>query len=270
MAAPVLSVNQAGNPFVEVFFEAYLPGTVRARVERVSDGRRWDVRGGLDVSPGVPVLDSEVPFCVPATYRAECFGAAGQSLGFTDSATVTVWEDRTIVHQPLDPSIWVSVVDMATTAEELLRRSPGESVRVEGSPYLRRIGGVKEGLAPFRYQFDTFSYEAADMVQRLTGTPEAPMPAVVCVRMPPPVRLPRTLFLDASELVEIDQNVRYGGERVRFEIVGGEVEPPFPGLSMPSLTYDDFAAAYGSYELIAADFTSYTDMARAYHLAGTA
>jgi hypothetical protein len=269
MAGPTLTVNQADNPFVEVFVESYPADTATLRIERVSQGRTWNVRGGFGVTAGVAVLDFEAPFCVPSTYRAECFDANGATLGYTDSSTVTVWEDRSILHQPLNPQLWVNVVDRAETAETVVRLAPGETVRVEGSPYGRRIGGGRQAISSFHYTFETFHLFQADMVHRVFGTEDSPYPAVVCLRTPPPARFPRTLFLDAERLDEIDQDVRIGGTWVVFEITGDEVEPPFVGLVEPLLTYDDIDAAYGSYDLADAAYPSYTDRDRDYGLAGS-
>jgi hypothetical protein len=180
-----------------------------------------------------------------------------------------VWEDRSILHQPLNPGRWVNVVDRAETAETIQREAPGETVRILGSAYGRRIGSGRNGITSFHYTFETFHLFQADMVVRIFGTPAEPYPAVVCLRTPPPTRFPRTLFLDAPVFNEIDQDVRLGGTWVVFELTGDEVEPPYVGLSTPLLTYDDIDAAYGSYDLADAAYPSYTDRDRDYSLAGS-
>jgi hypothetical protein len=272
VTAPTLTTYQGPrqNPRVEVFFPELLPGTASHTIIRESDGRRQEVRRGLRIAPGVAALDYEVPFCVPSVYRAECFNAAGESIGFTEPATTMVWETRSILHQPMNPQLWATSIERTGTADKLVRPSPGENVWPEGATYARRIGQKRRGLVDVNYIFQTFDTEEADRVQALTGTPEEPYPAIICIRTPPPVRLPRTLFLSVDELVEIDQNVSYGGNWTVFEITGDECEPPYVGLSTPTLTYSDIDAAYGSYALADAAYSTYTERDRDYSLAGTA
>ena len=63
MAAPELTANTDGNPWVEVFFDpAALPaGAARITVWRLSEGRTWMVRGGVNVATGVAVIDPNNP-----------------------------------------------------------------------------------------------------------------------------------------------------------------------------------------------------------------
>jgi hypothetical protein len=270
MAGPELAVNQSGNPFVEVFVDDKPAGTSTMRLERVSDNRTWTVRGGVGVAAGVAVLDFEVPFCVPATYRAECFDEGGMSLGFTEPSTTTVWEDRTIVHQPLSPQLWVNPVRLLDTAETTDRPGRGELVRVDGATVDRVIGTGRGGVAGQKWSLLTRRLSDADALQALLGTYEQQQLQVLCIRTPPPMRVPRTFFVSVPTLSERPINVHARGEYVKFDFEGSEVEPPFPGLSEPLLTYDDIDAAYGSYDLADAAYPSYTERDRDYSLAGSA
>lgn len=269
MVAPSLIVNQAENPFVEVFYDEYLPGTQKARIERVSDGRVWPVRGGVDVTPGVAVLDFEVPFCVPSVYRAECFDFSGMSLGFTESASTTVWEWRTIVHQPLVPQLWTAIRELKGTAETIERPADSDLVKIEGSPLPRAIGSGRRGVTSMPYKMFVDRVSAADRIQEMLGTHATPQLPVLCVRTPPPMRVPRTFFMHVPSLPE-RQIAPGANEYFSFDFDATEVEIPFPGLVTPLLTYDDLDAAFGSYDAMDAAFPSYTDRDRAYHLAGTA
>lgn len=269
MVAPLLTSNQLNNPYVEVFPLTFLPGTERFSVERVSEGRTWPVRGGLNITTGRAVLDFEIPFCVPVTYRVECFGADGTSLGYGEQASTTLWETRTIVHQPLDPQLWVSVKELAGTAETIVRPFDSELVKIEGSGIPRAIGAGKRGVDSMPYTMMVETAAEADVIQAMLGTEEKPQFPVLCIRTPPPMRIPRTFFAHVPELPE--RWISPGSEELfSYSFNATEVEPPFAGLATPLLTYYDLDAAFGSYALMDAAFSSYTDRDRAYYLAGTA
>jgi hypothetical protein len=265
-----LRVNQADNPYVEVFVEDYPAGTATLRIERLSDNRTWDVRGGVSVNAGVAVLDFEVPFCVPSTYRAECFTSDGMSIGYTDSSTTTVWEDRTILHQPMNPRMWVNPTRLVGTAPKLERPSDGSVVRVEGATTDRVIGSGRSGVVASQWSLLTNRIEDADALQALLGTYETRQVPVLCIRTPPPMRVPRTFFVHVPALAEISLDAHLGGTSMQFDFTGREVEPPYPGLTTPLLTYGDIDAAYGSYDLADAAYPTYTDRDRDYSLAGSA
>jgi hypothetical protein len=270
MAGPVLTVNQAGNPFVEVSVADVPAGTSTLRYERLSEDRVWKVRGGVRVPVDVAPRDFEVPFCVPSTYRAECFNAAGASLGFTETASVTVWEDRTIVHQPMNPQMWVNPVRLVSTAETLERPSDGQLVRVSGATVDRVIGSGRSGVRDSPWSLLTRRLSDADALQALLGSYEVRQVPVLCIRTPPPMRVPRTFFVHVPSLVERAINLHARGEMIQFDFSGTEVEPPYPGLTTPPLTYDDIDAAFGSYDLADAAYPSYTARDRDLSLAGSA
>lgn len=268
MVAPTLTANQAGNPFVEVYFPSYPAGTASVRVERLSENRIWPVRGGVNIAPGVAVLDFEVPFQTSAAYRAEVFNASGQSLGYTESAEIIVNESRTIVHQPLVPQLWTSVFKLAGTAVTIERPSDSELAYIEGSGIPKVIGSTRHGVEemPFRLLVDN---EAdADMLQSTLGAYETQQLPVLVIRTPGPVRIPRTFFAHIPNLSE--RRISSLSQDFEFTFTATEVQPPFPGLSTPLLTYDDLDAAFATYTALDAAFATYTARDRAYYLAGTA
>lgn len=270
MVAPLLTVNQSGNPFVEVFVQTVPAGTATMRVERASEDRRWTVRGGVDIPPGVAVLDFEVPFQVPAVYRAECFNGSGSSLGYTEASTITVDESRTFIHQPLVPQMYATVTTLAGTAETITRPNESELVLVEGATLPKVISAGRRGVTEMPYSFLVDSIAEADRVQEMLGTYEVRQLPILVVRTPPPARVPRTFFMHVPALPERWIAPGRESEYFSFDFSATEVEPPFPGLTTPLLTYDDLDAAYSTYTLLDAAFASYSDRDRAYQLAGTA
>lgn len=266
---PAFTLYMDGNPSVEIFFTNYVSGTARVRLYRYSEGRTWLVRGGVDIAPSVAVRDYEVPSGITSTYRAEMFDAAGNSLGFNTPASVTMPAFGPVVHQPLDPSLYARVTVLLETAQTLSRPMPGELTYTEGATVGRRIGQRRRGLSGVNLEFMTETIADADMVQAMLGTYETEQVAMLCVRTPPPIRIPRTLFAAADTLEEIETDVHMGGTAVRYRMQADEVEPPFPGLVKPLLTYDDIDTA-GDYDVQDARWATYSDRDRAYELAGQA
>lgn len=268
---PAFTLYMDGNPSVEIFFTNYVAGTARVRLYRYSEGRTWLVRGGVDIAPSVAVRDYEVPSGVTSTYRAEMFDLAGNSLGFNTAASVTMPAFGPILHQPLDPALYAEVVLMVGTAEKLARPTPRDVVYTEGSSVGRHIGSRRRGLARTPLLLEVESEAAADMVQAMLGTYETEQVGVLCLRTPPPTRVPRTFFFSSDEMEELDVNIHYpaGGVLIRYGLDADEVEPPFPGLVKPTLTYDDIDTV-GSYDVQDSMWATYTDRDRAYELAGQA
>lgn len=269
MAGPTLSPDLSGNPFVEVFFEDLHVDADTITIYRLSEDRDWLVRGGVQIATGVAALDFEVPFQTPATYRAEQFDVLGNSLGFTDPSSITVDYEGTVVHQPLAPAqLWARVRLLAGSAESLVRPTDGEFPRVEGATVGRWIGTPRQGLRGVPVNFLTDTLAAANQVQAMLGTYVTQQVGVLCIRSSDGIRWSRTFFA-RGDLAEVERNVRIRGELIEFQAAMDESEPPYPGLVVPLLTYDDLDA-FGDYAAQDANWITYTDRDRAYELAGLA
>src|SRR4051812_9904982 len=110
--APTLTptIDSNPSPRVLVVFSTLASGTQTINVYRTAEGRRFLVRGGVNLFAvgGASVMDYECPFGVAATYQAEQFDISGISLGFTDTTAITLNVTQTWIHQPLSPSLAVS------------------------------------------------------------------------------------------------------------------------------------------------------------------
>lgn len=270
--AASLTPYLSGNPWVEVYFPQLDPATDRVTIYRLSDGRTWQVRGGVAIAPGVAVQDFEVPFNTVSTYRAQMFAADGSSLGFTAPVDITIEMPvgYTVVHQPLDPSLWTTVLDLQKSGKSIVRPTPGTATYTQGSTVPRFIGSRREAIKDLSLAWLTDSLRDADMLQAMLGTYEQEQVAVLCIRTTLPMRIPRTLFFHTDALAEEDVDVYDGGEAIQFAFSGDEVEPPFPGLATPLLTYDDIDASFATYDAADTAYATYTDRDRAYELAGAA
>lgn len=265
-----LTPNTDGCPFVEVFIDTpdVPAGTATMRVYRLSDGRVWLVRGGVDIAPGVAALDYEVPFQSVAAYRAECFDSSGVSLGFADAGTITLDIEGTMIHQPLTPSLYVSVVlQPGSYLSPLVRGNPGTPIQTEAGGPARWIGGARQGLTGVALSIFVKDDYDADTLQAIIGTYDAPQLPVLCIRTSTLTRWPRTFFVQ-GDMAETWLSRR--SDRYSFDATVTEVNPPHPGLSTPLLTYDDLDASYATYDLMDAAYATYTEKDRDYSLAGAA
>lgn len=273
MAAPELTVNTTGNPWVEVYMAPVDidPAATHVRFWRFSDGRKWLVRGGVDVIPGSAVLDWEAPFGVPSQYRLEVFDGAAQ-LGFTDVSQVTLDVSDVWVHNPLVPTGGISLGEFALLGGSFSRNTRptvGDVVWGEGDVTGTWVGSRRRGLTGAPIGFAVESIADADALQAMLGTYETQQLGVLCIRTPPPVRIPRTLFAAVQDPEEQSINIDWGGgERSNFHFTATEVRPPHPGITTPLLTYTDMSAAFSLYSALSADIPTYSLSARSYEYAG--
>ncbi|MBF4574670.1 hypothetical protein [Frondihabitans sp. VKM Ac-2883] len=244
----VVRTDWAPVPRIEVNFTQLDSAVKTATIYRVSDGRTMRVRGGVKVSAlgAVAVIDYEAPNGVPSSYRAEMFSDvdATVSLGFTQSPIVTLEFEGTCIHQPLDPTLAVRVDALAGTAVGLVRKFNGDAVLPEGARVPTWIGGPRQGLTGVPFVFLTTSFVDADKLQSVLGTYEQSQVGVMCIRTPPPMRIPRTFFAGNFEMSEDAINVHAGGEDIQFSFTADEVSPPAAGLVRPAVRRADLDAAF--------------------------
>ncbi|AGW41746.1 excinuclease ABC subunit C [Leifsonia xyli subsp. cynodontis DSM 46306] len=252
--APTLTAFTDANPGVRVLvtFSALASGTQTINVYRTAEGRRFKVRGGVNLYAvgGVAVMDFEVPLGVAATYQAEQFDSSGLSLGFTDATSVTVSTSgvftdtsQAILHQPLSPSLSIIANLDASTAADVANVVPGSLTYPEGATVGTWIGGRRQGISGLALTVKAQSYADADEFRNMFGGYTTDFPAVLCVRTAPPVRLPRVLFASVDM---VHESVDYINSLVTFALTVNEVAPPAPGLIIPTLRREDLDVAYAT------------------------
>lgn len=251
--APTLTFQPSsvsGPPRVEVLFSSLAPGAASVSVYRLADRREFLVRGAVRASTAGQFsrVDNEVPFGVPATYRAEMFNESGGSLGFTDSASITVAESGTWLHNPLDPAGAVRVEFRDNAARDLSRPAEGDVFYPMGRRVGLVIGGQRRGLSGVQLDVIVDDVESADRVQAMLGDYQVQTTPVLCFRVGAfdRVRLPKPLFASVFDLREQDLTYVLGGTQIAFEIQGNEVSPPTPALFISLLTRADVNAYYAS------------------------
>jgi len=277
VSAPELTayVDEAPCPRVEVFFDDLDADTERITVYRTAKGREHKVRGMVNAAAlgAFARLDFEVPFGVPATYRAEMFDGDGLSLGFTPAASITVSSADSWMHNPLDPQGAVKVRLLEGTAETIDRPVPVTFSRPIGRRVAVALAEPRQGLAGLVMNVYAPDIETADKVQAMLGDDSSTAVPVVCIRIgerEEPMRVPRPLFLGVASIRERDVGVRKGLGITRQEMVGDEAAPPVPGLIVPLLTRDDIDAYYATRDDIDAAYLRRIDIDRDYSLAGYA
>ena len=263
--------NAAPAPRAEVLFTTFAPGTATVTVYRLAEGREYQVRGAVNaaVAGSLSRIDSEVPFGVPATYRAEMFDAAGMSLGFTDSGAVTLNVAETWVHNPLDPTGAVKVVFLQGSAKSIRRPSAGKVFYPEGRTVGVVISGARSGVTGIPLPVMTETFADADKIQAMLGGYGGRTVPVLCFRTPPPMRIPRPFFVAVMDAAETDIAVSAGDEALSWEIEGDEVAPPAPGLFVPLLTNADINAFYATNAALNAGNLTNLDVNRRYELANS-
>jgi len=176
----------------------------------------------------------------------------------------------TWVHNPLEPTAGMQVEIDDVSARELIRPTPGDRVFVQGHGVARLIGRRRRGLDSVDLSLSVRGIVEADAFQDLLGSYDEDRLGVLCLRTSETVRWPATFMFATSAMAEKDVSIRYGGDWVQFVASVDEVEPPFPGLSTPLLSYDDLDVAYATYTARDAAYASYTAADRDYSKAGLA
>lgn len=272
--APTLTplLDDAPMPRVEVLFTSFVTGTVTVTVYRLAEGREYRVRSAVRASTAGSLarVDFEVPFGIEATYRAEMFDAAGQSLGFTDTASVTLDVSDTWVHNPLSPAGAVKVTMLHGAAASLSRPVEGEIFYPQGRKVGVVISGQRRGLSGADLNCLTETIEDADKFAALVGDYTTTTVPVLCFRVGGRMRVPKPLFAAVLDPREVDVDFHLGGESIRWDVTGDEVSPPTPALVVPLLTRADINAFYATRAAVKADNLTRLSVNRRYDLAGTA
>jgi hypothetical protein len=272
MPGPLLTADVTGNPWVEVFFDPgdLDPDCVRLRIYRQSENRTWLVRGGVDVATGVAALDFEAPFQTTSSYRAAQYDVAGEFIAYTESSDTVLDVDGTWIHNPLEPAGGIFVELDDESAREISRPTPGELVYPEAAEIPHRIGSIRRGVEGASVVFNIDGVSNMTKFDEMLGAYGTQKVGVLCLRTSDPVMWPRTFFVAADAFPVTDKTIRFGGDWVQVRASCDEVQPPYEGLVVPLLTYDDLDAAYADYDARDAAYATYTEQDRDYSLAGLA
>lgn len=248
------------------------PGTFT--LYRSADSRVMEVRDAARRASVVQVsyVDLEIPFGVPVTYYIQAFTPAGVDLGsyYAAGGAQTMAVTSSYIHQPLDPFLCAKVDVYDDSAEDLTRGFDGEVIYADSATVGRWLGGRRRGLEGLSLTVETNTFVGAGNMQDMFGTYSVDQLPVVCIRTPPILRIPRTLFMAVPKPREQDVNTRFGGSLVRFVLEGSEVLPPANGLVTANLSYDDTDAFYPTYSALDSAYGGYFSRDSDYSKAGYA
>lgn len=278
--APTLTVSAdwAPSPRVLVTFTSVAATTQYINVTRVTEGRTFKVRGGVSLFAvgGASVMDFEPGFGVPNLYRAEMFTAAGVSLGFSDATSATivaadVLTDTSMaaIHQPLKPSLAIQASMQQATADSLTYQNPSEIIYPEGATVGILVGGQRRGIQGMRFQIVCANGTDADTFLSMFGGYSTDFPAVLCIRTGAPLRIPRVFFAGITEVAEVTDYVT-PTPFITFQMTATEVQPPAPGLVIPTLRRMDIDAAFATRAARAAAYATRLQRDTDYSKAGLA
>lgn len=275
VAPPLLTAMPDGGPVpsVEITLIDVEVGTRVVTLYRIADGRQFLVRGGIRkfAVGGAAVVDWEAPFGVPISYRAEFFADddATVSLGFSEAATVVLDVQRAWIHQPLNPGLSVSPTMLWGTALERTRETSGDLVWTQGADVATWVGGTRRGAQDIAFTL-LFDPAGADAFHRLLGGYSEQQPAVLCIRAPEAMRIPRTFYGAVPSVKETSLNRPGEGEAVQIDFTATEVRPPAPGLVAALLRRMDIDTVYPTRAARAAAYLTRLDRDSDYSLAGAA
>jgi len=233
---------------------------VQAGTERVTVWRAY----GKFVSPvhglsdryaagGFVGDDWEVPLGVPVSYYAERFDAAGVSLGVTESTTVQVDSDPSMgwFSDPLVPSSVVQVELVADFAESLTHTRQLQTYQV--GDRVAALLGARGKLEQVSLHCQVKNLADADRLNDILAV------SSILVRVPPPTRVPRLLYVVIGEVNEIDRDVQWGGEWVQWEIAGAEVDPTTLDIIVPVVNWQTYKDAFPTWADMKAAYSTWFD-----------
>jgi len=250
------------------------PVAVTATVWRHAQGRRFKVRGGVrrSVAGGLVVVDPEVPLDVQVSYVTEIFDTAGGSLGFLSAEEILVPSHGLVwVQNVLAPSRAIVYRPLADAFGHLLRSTPTGLYTPEGMGLPRATYGTRSGLQDVNLSGFTGTLEEGAALDAMLGDPYDPGDGTVPIlvfRAPSMYPIPGTFIASVERSDAWVRNRSSGGQKRTWDLVGTEVEPPFPGLAEPVLTWDDVAAAYAAgWDQLPAHYAGWLEVSRDYSLA---
>lgn len=262
--------DMAPVPRVEFVFTSVPVGTQTATVVRELGGQIRNVRGAINVfaAGGFAGVDTEAPYGASVEYRAECFDADGETLGFTDPTAVTVDFVGSTVHNPLDASRAVEVTVLKDSAAELVREDDGELVQGGGVETPVWVGFGRSALRGVNLTLLTSTaLDEQRMVSVFGDYGDRQLP-ILCFRTSLDLGLPKPFFA----LVRAPRRQRItassGGVSVRWVFSADEVRSPAEALSTGILTYLDMENSYETYDDMEAAYLTYLDAESDFTLAG--
>lgn len=245
------------NPHAHLVYEAadLAVGTQTITVRRTYGGLTSDVRDAENkfAAGGATVDDWEIPLGVNVSYSAEMFDDAGTSLGFTVPALVR-WDSDPSMGWFSDPLVPGSAVQVELVADfaESMARTRQLQIHQTGDRVVALLGAMGK-LQNLVLHCQVKNLEDADRLNEILLT------SSVLVRVPPPTRVPRLLYVVIGTVPEIDMDVQYGGEWVQWDLIGNEVDPTTLNIVLPVVSWQTYIDAFPTWADFNAAYSTWFD-----------
>lgn len=235
-----------------------VPSGHTVTVYRMFEGIETIVRDAENefASGGFTVTDYEIPPGVLVTYRVQVTDDLGELVESLDAAPVEVWWDPSLVciSDPTDPARAVLVEAKGTFGSKLSRSRPTSKYQV-GDRTVALLG-VRGKLRDVPLAVQTKTAEDADALADVLAATN------VLVRIMPPMRMPRLLYVSVPDVDEIEMDVQFGGEWVVWDLVGDEISSPALGVVVPVYTWQSIIDAFTTWDDVLAAYVSWNDLLR--------
>lgn len=247
--------DMAPSPRVDVLIDdADLDGsTVEVTLWQLSSAGEFEVRSAVRRSSvgGFFITDYEPPLGVPVTYRVQEFDEGGAEVAFTLTMDTEVAATRgmVVIQDPLVPER-AALVGAEIGFAGRLRHSRSARIYKAGDQTIALLGqrGLLEELSLQCWTEDPATRDALDLVLSesqflVRSGPEFPIPRIVHVVVPEPVRLPF--------------DYQNGGTTDRWELSGSQVSRTELDIIVPVVSYSRFNAAFATYAEFNAAYSTY-------------
>jgi hypothetical protein len=244
------------TPRVEITVQDFTPTSNRVTLWRTADGKRKPVRGfrNREVVAADSITDYEVPLGRLVSYEVEVTSGLNAQVA-TTAATVTVNAASGAIQDPLVPGSSVPVHGtFGPGGQAYLRDQAMKSLEyamdasiipILGSPDPVGILGQRMAARGLDMSMSTRAAQtAADMRNLLQSA------SLVLVRPLPDwaAALPGLCYLVVGAPVEQPVDEAWGGELIRWELVGDLVAAPSMNVLVPLWTYGDVKQLWSTYQ----------------------
>jgi len=244
------------TPRVEITITDFTPTTNQVTLWRTADGKRKPVRGfrNKEVVAADSTTDFEVPLGRLVSYEVEVTSGLNAQVAST-AATVTVDAASGAIQDPLVPGSSVPVhgtfgpngqAYLRDQAMKALEYAMDASViPILGSPDPVGILGQRMAARGLDMSMSTRAAQAAADMRSLLQSA-----SLVLVRPLPgwAAALPGLCYLAVGAPVEMPVDEAWGGELIRWELVGDLVAAPSMNVLVPLWTYGDVKALWSTYQ----------------------
>jgi len=250
--------DYAPVPRVDILFESLPFGAVELTVLQISDEGVVPVRSAERkfAAGGFFITDYEVPLGIPVSYRAEQFDADGNSMGLTETATVTVNipVGVAVFQDPLEPDVSAVVGCEESFAASLSRSREVKRHRI-GFDTIALMGAMSllENVNLRSWASTDTDQAKFDLVLERTH---------VVIRTMPPMPLPRVFHVVIPDITRVPFDLRFDGETNVWDLTAFEVSRSTLDVLVSPVSWRRIIDAYPTWADLIAAHPTWLDVMR--------